>query len=304
SYTVHIPENQTVDSTVFTVRASDPDSPRDQNGQVKYSFLRPYQQFSIDEQSGQIILVDSLDREREASYLLLVKAADASASNTASVSVIVDDVNDNPPRFKSSLFRSVISIKAPPGSTVLTVEATDADDPNFNNYGTVRYQLSGSSNFRINQTTGVISSTAALNTGPRSYTLTVTATDSGNSTEALSSMCVVNIQVSTDNLNAPVFAPSFYRVTVQENQFAVGDTILSVTAKDEDPGLDGEFTLQLVSSQEKFDLTQTGPRGNIRLLNSLDFDSGDTVFAFEITATDKGTPARAGTGTVVVFSGR
>jgi hypothetical protein len=60
-------------------------------------------QFSINPGTGQIITSSLLDREARANYQLLVVATDGGQplgmSSSATVSVVVDDINDNPPRF-------------------------------------------------------------------------------------------------------------------------------------------------------------------------------------------------------------
>lgn len=53
----------------------------------------------------QITLVKALDRETTASYSLVVKAEDATNSVTATVTVTVDDSNDNTPTFTQSSYR-------------------------------------------------------------------------------------------------------------------------------------------------------------------------------------------------------
>ena len=68
-----------------------------------YSLTGGSGQFSINPATGQIITSSSLDREARASYQLLVVASDGGQplglSSSATVSVVVADVNDNPPRF-------------------------------------------------------------------------------------------------------------------------------------------------------------------------------------------------------------
>lgn len=60
-------------------------------------------QFSINPATGLIITSSLLDREARASYQLLVVASDGGQptplSSSATVSVVVADINDNPPRF-------------------------------------------------------------------------------------------------------------------------------------------------------------------------------------------------------------
>lgn len=68
-----------------------------------YSLTGGYGQFSINPATGQIITSSLLDREDRANYQLLVVATDGGQpeglSSSATVSVTVADINDNPPRF-------------------------------------------------------------------------------------------------------------------------------------------------------------------------------------------------------------
>lgn len=68
-----------------------------------YSLSGGHGQFSINPATGQIITSSLLDREERASYQLLVVATDGGTprglSSSATVSVTVADINDNPPRF-------------------------------------------------------------------------------------------------------------------------------------------------------------------------------------------------------------
>lgn len=68
-----------------------------------YSLTGGHSQFSINPATGQIITSSLLDREDRANYQLLVVATDGGQpqglSSSATVSVTVADINDNPPRF-------------------------------------------------------------------------------------------------------------------------------------------------------------------------------------------------------------
>lgn len=68
-----------------------------------YSLSGGHSQFSINPATGQIITSSLLDREDRANYQLLVVATDGGQpqglSSSATVSVTVADINDNPPRF-------------------------------------------------------------------------------------------------------------------------------------------------------------------------------------------------------------
>ncbi|KAH9508008.1 hypothetical protein Btru_052572, partial [Bulinus truncatus] len=300
-YTASVREDQSVGSVIFTVTAQDPDSPLDANGQVKYSFTATYSKFTIDQSNGEITLVQTLDRENTQSYLLIVKAEDASASDTSTVTVSILDVNDNAPKFTLSSYSASKPEPVAASTSFLTVSASDADDPNTNNYGTVTYAISPSSDFAIHSTTGVITNLNALSadSGTTSYVLYITATDSGGLAGALTESAVVTITITSVNSNDPVCS-SPAPVTINENQFSIGDIIAYQSITDADAGADGDVTLSFETPQTKFSLTQTGKVGEIRLAQNLDFDAGDTVFHFNIKVLDQGSPARSTTCTVTV----
>jgi aromatic ring-cleaving dioxygenase len=46
---------------------------------------------------------------------------------TATVTVVVEDINDNAPVFTQKIFRAVMSENSAVGASVITVSATDAD---------------------------------------------------------------------------------------------------------------------------------------------------------------------------------
>jgi len=81
---------------------------------------------------GVLTVIRSLDRETTSSYLLNISAADSgvpSLSSVMALTVVVRDVNDNPPVFVQSLYNVSISENQPPGVNVVIVSATDFDDP-------------------------------------------------------------------------------------------------------------------------------------------------------------------------------
>lgn len=65
------------------------------------------------------------------SYISQVLATDGGKppkSATASVVIIVQDVNDNDPVFEPKLYDAVVSEDDPPGTPVASVTATDKDE--------------------------------------------------------------------------------------------------------------------------------------------------------------------------------
>ncbi|XP_059167708.1 cadherin-23-like [Physella acuta] len=302
-YQVSTSEATSLSTVILQVTAIDPDPNTDLYGQVKYSFQLTYPQFFIDQDNGKISVVEQLDRETTALYTLVVIASDGgtSSSGTSTVIVTVTDSNDNTPKFSQSTYSVSLPETITTGTTVQTVSATDADDP-ATDYGKFSFALSGSSKFTIDSTTGVITNNVDLtaDSGTTKYTLLVTATDNKGLAGALTGSAVVIVTVTAVNQYDPTFASSTVTQVVNENQYAIGDVIVLLTATDADIGQDGQVTLTFVSPQTKFYLTQNGNVAEVRLSQNLDFDQGDTSFVFYVKATDSGSPARSATCTVTI----
>ncbi|XP_034729522.1 neural-cadherin [Etheostoma cragini] len=128
-------EDVTVGTIVAQVTASDLDS--GQNGRFSYSISKesdPHAQFLVD-QSGWVVVADSLDREKVSQHRVMVLATDAGTppmTGTAIVVVAVLDVNDNGPEFEVS-YEPVVWENTPAPQTVrmndtsLLLHATDRD---------------------------------------------------------------------------------------------------------------------------------------------------------------------------------
>ena len=126
-----VKEDTRVGSILTSVHATDADESR-KNGAVEYSLTRvsPADRgyFAINAHSGIITLTKKLDREQVGCYELEVTAKDngePSLSARASVTITVEDVNDNPPFFKQKTY--YVQENKPVGSIVARIEADDRD---------------------------------------------------------------------------------------------------------------------------------------------------------------------------------
>ncbi|KAF4524618.1 hypothetical protein B566_EDAN013869 [Ephemera danica] len=155
-YPLSVPENSDL-AVIHTVVATDLDEGR--NGEVTYSITAGNigNKFSIDLHTGELS-ARPLDREAQAAYWLVVTAEDRGApalSGACNLSVTVGDQNDNDPRFALPRYAASLPENAPLGTTVLTVQATDAD---IGANARLTYSLTNESQwmFRIDNATGVI----------------------------------------------------------------------------------------------------------------------------------------------------
>ena len=134
SYSKSLPEDASIRSTVFTVKASRSGS----DVGIKYSIVGgdSTNTFRINSDNGIITLEKGLDYETIKSYKLIIRATLPSSNNapdvTADVSgeVTVTDVNDNKPRFLlyQSVARIAIESYTPSATTVVQVHKSEMNE--------------------------------------------------------------------------------------------------------------------------------------------------------------------------------
>lgn len=153
SYEATILEGIPVGSRIMKVEAVDPDS--DSNGQVTYRLgaLIHLEEnsdslvsiFTIDSDSGWISTRKDLDHEDNPSYIFTVVASDRGEnlllSSTTTVTIVVEDVNDNPPRFLEQHYRATVKESDSPGEVVAMVNTRD--DDSSANHRQVSYHITG-----------------------------------------------------------------------------------------------------------------------------------------------------------------
>ncbi|XP_062835561.1 protocadherin gamma-B5 isoform X33 [Anolis carolinensis] len=142
SYTAYVAENNPSGSSIFQVRASDPDLER--NAQITYSLLRRNVQelplssyLSINSESGIIYAQRSFDYEQCQEFQVEVRAQDGGSpplSSTATVKIFILDQNDKSPQIlypsqgvEGSALFEMVPRSAEEGYLVTKVVAVDAD---------------------------------------------------------------------------------------------------------------------------------------------------------------------------------
>ncbi|XP_049895859.1 protocadherin-16-like [Epinephelus moara] len=293
---VSVMEDQPVGFVILYVMARDEDE--GENGRVSYRIQAGNSagRFSLNPNTGSLSILKALDREEQEVFNLTIVAEDhgipqLSTSQVLCVQVI--DVNDEAPLFQRAEFEAQVMENQGPGTTVLTVTATDRDQ---GSNGQVTYGGVTEEGFIINPVTGVITTTRELDAELQDhYTLTVYARDGGlppNFAKA-----VVRVEVQDVNDNAPVFAKLWYGLEVPENQAPVELCFLKATDPDSGPGGELEYRITAGDSDGDFHLdTSTGALSTSR---SLDRETRPE-YTLEVVATDQGSPALSSTVTVEV----
>ena len=294
SYSTSVIENNLVGVRVIQVSASE----KDVNSVITYSLASAVKSMFRISSSGVITALQSFDRETRAQYVFNVYAADSAPSprtGSATVTVNVDDVNDNDPSFQKLPYAETLKETTPIGTSVLTVVATDSD---AGGNGSVSYSIkSQKSGFIINSQTGVISTDVPFDFPSRSsYNFTVSATDSGSPIRTSTAQVVVAI---TDvNNHAPTFSQAEYSVPVKESASS-SSTLLRLSANDDDAGVNAKISYAIVSGNvgNKFKIDSV--TGDLILDGSLDYEVLSD-YDLTILATDAGFPVQTGVTTVDV----
>ncbi|MBN3304009.1 FAT3 protein, partial [Amia calva] len=188
-------------------------------------------------------------------------------SSEQSVTVYVNDMNDNPPVFNQLLYESYVSELAPKGHFVTCVQASDADSSDVDK---LEYSiLSGNErmNFVMDSKTGTITlSNHRKQRMEPAYNLNVSVSDG-----VFTSTAQVHIKVLGANLYSPVFTQSVYVAEVRENA-AAGSKVIQVKATDVDSGAFGQVTYSFVNDlgNDQFNIDING---QITTMEKLDRES-------------------------------
>uniref|UniRef100_A0A3B4Z992 Neural-cadherin-like n=1 Tax=Stegastes partitus TaxID=144197 RepID=A0A3B4Z992_9TELE len=210
-------EDVPVGTIVAQVTASDLDS--GQNGRFSYSISKesdPYSQFLVD-QSGWVVVADSLDREKISQHRIMVLATDAGSpplTGTAIVMVTVLDVNDNGPEFEVTYKPVVWENTAAPepvrmNETSLLLHATDRDTSTNGGPFSIRLLMltSDATNFNLTDFRNGSAAVTALRTFDRErqkeYRLPILMIDSGSPPMSSTSTLTVVIGDRNDHPHSP-----------------------------------------------------------------------------------------------------
>ncbi|NXN38978.1 PCDGA protein, partial [Rhinoptilus africanus] len=243
---------------------------------------------------GEISLKDDLDFEEMSAHELEVQAQDGGeVFDTAKVTVIVTDVNDNAPEISVRSALSEISEDAPPGTVVALLHVQDRDS---GANGQVRCSLEDGVPFRLQKTFEdyyrVVTARALDREAVSEYNVTVRAADGGS--PSLRSSAVLSLRVLDVNDNAPVFAEARYSARVPENN-AAGALVLRVRAADADWGENARVRYRLWEGRVRGAplssyVSVEAETGALYALRSFDYEEVREVGLW-VRAEDGGAPA-------------
>ncbi|XP_067312939.1 protocadherin-20 [Pseudorasbora parva] len=255
--------------------------------------------FSLKPQAGSYLLSTSkpLDFEMFSEYDVAVVISDPHGTRLHGrkvIKVVVEDVNDNVPKFDQTRYEKDIKENNAPGVSLLKVHATDADTDQF---GKVRYSLTNRGPFTIHEETGVISIAESLDREQQeTYILTVLARDGGNPSQEGFTIVCVNVLDLNDN--PPAFSSPHFYFFMSESIPRLSQ-VGKVTVSDGDKGENGRIVdVRILNEKVPFaiDLEQ----GSLRSTGEVDREEHDR-FDLQVVAVDGGRPALSTTVKITVF---
>ncbi|XP_030648877.1 protocadherin gamma-C5-like [Chanos chanos] len=306
---VQVMENTAPGTLVLTVKANDVDD--GVNGDIVYSFGAHTPEavqtlFTINSETGDIILSGILDYETSTSYKFDIRARDKGTlalESHCEIRVEVLDVNDNVPEITIASLPQPVKEDASVGTTVALIALKDWDS---GDNGKVQLHMSPDYPFKLKPS---FSNHFALVTDGildrekfPEYRIELKASDSGS--PALSSFNTITVKVLDVNDNAPIFSHPLYTVYAREN-CPPGSLLSSVSASDMDIGENAKISYAIIDSKTH---TVSIPsyfyinseNGTIFSMHSFDYEK-IKMFQVLVQAKDHGSPSLSSNATVHVF---
>ncbi|KAL6475987.1 hypothetical protein MHYP_G00144860 [Metynnis hypsauchen] len=260
---------------------------------------------AISESAVLILVKDPIAIDYEKKKVMIVEVVATDASNrdfvsTATVTIQINDINDNIPVFDEQAFKLSVEEHCANGTIVGTVTATDADELDE---GLLTYRLLPESIlpyfdvYTDNGTIYVKNGNLLDRERTSSYSPTLQASDSGNNVGST----VLEITILDINDQTPQFYRD-YQVFIRENNVLM----LQVEARDDDepntPNSKIQYSIE--DSEYSGNFTIDKDTGMITSIGILDREAIDLelngVIELNVTATDMGVPPLSSSVTVVI----
>ncbi|NXE51852.1 CDHR3 protein, partial [Casuarius casuarius] len=297
-----IPEEQSPGTVVANITAKDPDD-EDFPSRLFYSIQSSEMYFSINPSTGVVQVARRIDREAlplrlNPNISVIVRVEDSPSGGQASemeITIIIEDLNDNPPECNPSTFREERNENTTVGTFLLDLrnfcKDIDVDPPNnlFNFTGLSGF---GSNKFTLDSMSGRLVMTGSIdlenptNLGAEVFSLTVRVQDIAWPNYSskyplytfdllLCDIIYIYIRIKPVNEFFPVFSNLSYEFNVSEITKA-GSSIGKVNARDKDwpPSV---ITYSIVVGGGTRDYTNIfwidPTEGDVKILARLDYET-------------------------------
>ncbi|KAG8008639.1 Cadherin-related family member 1 [Nibea albiflora] len=256
-----ISEDTPVGTQVYVLNGTDPEGDPVRYGLTFEQGSKEF--FRVDSKSGNVTLIQELDREKQGEISVLVSITDGRNKVVETVRVFVTDANDEPPEFQNLPFIIDIPENTTPGSSIYRVQATDKD---MGSGGSVSYYLHTSpfAKFTIDGHSGILrvkpGETLDYETTPTHF-VTVVAKDGGGKYKGKHQVLTATATITINLIDSQDMPPSFmgtpyfgyvYEVSVP------GSEIFTVYAKDGDQGNPNTIHYSIMNGSDGvFDINST-----------------------------------------------
>ncbi|CAG6016987.1 unnamed protein product [Menidia menidia] len=297
TYNLEVSEAMRIGAILLNLQATDRE-----NDPITYRIVSGDSQkvFNLSETIGLLLLGNPLDREITDQYRLIVTAFDGNpgGTSTATVNIVVTDVNDNDPAFNLSLTTNFTVREEEANLFVGHVLATD---PDAGANGQVFYRIVNHPDLFVIGVNGSIYTRVPLDRELRGqYNLVVEASD--GAVDPRRTSLTLSVQVEDIDDNSPVFSQQTYVVNVPENS-PLGTVVLRLSAVDPDLFSNVTYRIKTESARQLFSLNSV--TGDLAVLQALDFEDLAAMgtgasYIFQVEAVDQGGVMPPGQATVTV----
>uniref|UniRef100_A0A8C1LUT6 FAT atypical cadherin 1a n=1 Tax=Cyprinus carpio TaxID=7962 RepID=A0A8C1LUT6_CYPCA len=283
SYKAFVPENSLEKKTLAVIAAVG----NQVNEPLFYTILNPDKRFTISRTSGVLSSTGTpFDREEQAVFDIVVEVIREDKSSDVAhvlVTVIIEDVNDNPPVFVNLPYQALVLVDTEVGHIITKVTAVDAD---IDRNAEISYHIQELNEFVQISMDGEISLTKKLEKDSLNTEFVITAVARDGGEPALSSSVEVTIMVV--NKAMPVFEKAFYSLEIPEN-IPLLMPVVHIQANDsEGPRI--VYTITEGDPLNQFSINFN--TGVIQVVKPLDFET-HPAYKLSVRATDSLTGAKA-----------
>ncbi|NXT01909.1 CDHR3 protein, partial [Jacana jacana] len=285
-----IPEEQSPGTIVANITAKDPDD-EDSPSRLFYSIQSSDRYFSINPSTGVLQVTGRIDRDAHPLRLhpnvsVILRVEDSpNGGHTCEmeITIIIEDINDNPPECNPSFFRKEANENTTAGTFLLDLRnyCKDIDaDPSNNQFSFTGLSGFGSNNFALESAVSgrlLVTESVDLenpaNPGIEVYSLTVRVQDIAS--PSYTNIIYIYIRIKPVNDFFPVFSALSYEFNVSEIT-KVGSSLGRVNARDNDwpPSV---ITYSIVAGGGTRDYTNifwiSPTKGDIKILARLDYET-------------------------------
>ncbi|XP_042622384.1 protocadherin Fat 1-like isoform X5 [Cyprinus carpio] len=283
SYKAFVPENSLEKKNLAVIAAVG----NQVNEPLFYTILNPDKRFTISRTSGVLSSTGTpFDREEQAVFDIVVEVIREDKSSDVAhvlVTVIIEDVNDNPPVFVNLPYQALVLVDTEVGHIITKVTAVDAD---IDRNAEISYHIQELNEFVQISMDGEISLTKKLEKDSLNTEFVITAVARDGGEPALSSSVDVTIMVV--NKAMPVFEKAFYSLEIPEN-IPLLMPVVHIQANDsEGPRI--VYTITEGDPLNQFSINFN--TGVIQVVKPLDFET-HPAYKLSVRATDSLTGAKA-----------